>query len=86
VTVRDLSWLVAAAGCVVAVVGVGRLRSMRRGLAMALDFWLAAGLLRLSAGNEWGAIAASAAIVVLRKMVMAFYGAGMRGVAASNST
>lgn len=42
---------------------------LRRGFPLALDFWLAAGLLRLSAEADWPAIATAGAIVCLRRLV-----------------
>jgi uncharacterized membrane protein len=42
---------------------------LQRALPLALDFWLAAGLLRLSATSAWSAIVTAAAIVALRKLI-----------------
>lgn len=67
-TYQALALATAAAGLVslvVATVG-GR---WREGLRMALDLWLAAGLLRLSADPDWDAILAAAGVVAVRELV-----------------
>ena len=39
------------------------------GLRMALDLWIAAGLLRLSGDLGWDVIAAAAAVIAIRQLV-----------------
>jgi Protein of unknown function (DUF1622) len=66
-----------AAAVVVAAVGLLRTPAAGRAgpaelaasLALSLEFLLAAGLLRLSALDDFGALAAVAAIVLLRKLI-----------------
>jgi hypothetical protein len=53
------------AGSVAAVVS----RDGRTALTVALDFWLAAGLLRLGTAAGWEPLLASAAIIVVRQAV-----------------
>ena len=45
------------------------LQNWRRLLPLALDFWMASGLLRLSYRSEWTAIATAAVIILVRKLV-----------------
>ncbi|MBW8487268.1 DUF1622 domain-containing protein [Actinomadura parmotrematis] len=64
----------AALCCVVAGLVAGgavglATRSLRAGLPVALDFWLAAGLLRLGADPGWTSLLATAAIVAVRRLV-----------------
>lgn len=42
---------------------------LRRGLPLAMDFWLAAGLLRLSESVAWSSILIAATVVLLRKLL-----------------
>ncbi|MDI1464578.1 DUF1622 domain-containing protein [Catellatospora sp. KI3] len=63
-----------AGGLVLATSGTARLA-----LAVALDFWLAAGLLRLSLPASWQAVAAAAAILLIRRLL----GAALRHSAAA---
>jgi uncharacterized membrane protein len=66
-----------ALAIVVAAVGLARVPASGRGgpaelaaaLALALEFLLAAGLLRLSAIDDFTALGAVAAIVLLRKLI-----------------
>ncbi|WP_144127133.1 DUF1622 domain-containing protein [Catellatospora sichuanensis] len=67
--VRGAAQLCVAAGFVAGALVFGRCRSGRVALSVALDFWLAAGLLTLSLATTWTAILAAAAIVGLRRML-----------------
>ncbi|WP_155371727.1 DUF1622 domain-containing protein [Catellatospora vulcania] len=67
--VRGAALLCVAAGGVAGALMFARSRSGRSALAVALDFWLAAGLLTLSLATTWTAILAAAAIVGLRRML-----------------
>jgi hypothetical protein len=65
----------AAAGCVVAGFLAGALAllvgcGIRTALRIALDLWLAAGLLRLALPSDGTDILAAAAIVVVRQLVI----------------
>jgi hypothetical protein len=40
---------------------------LRAGVALALDFWMAAGLIRLSGVPSWNAIVTAATLIVIRK-------------------
>ena len=42
----------------------------RPGLAMALELWLAAGLLRLAAPPSWPLVATAAALVAVRRLLV----------------
>ncbi len=72
-TYQALALATAAAGLVcLAVAAMGG--RWRDGLGVALDLWLAAGLLRLSADADWDAILAAAGVVAVRHLVV--YGLG----------
>ncbi|MEV4133158.1 hypothetical protein AB0J72_13445 [Dactylosporangium sp. NPDC049742] len=69
----------AALGCVAAGVVAGWVtfalgRDLRGALGVALDFWLAGGMLRLSVGTDWRPLAAAAAILVVRKLLVVSVG------------
>lgn len=64
----------AALGCVAAGLMTGGVtlalgRDVGAALRMALDFWLAAGLLRLGSAPGWQPILVAATIVALRQLV-----------------
>lgn len=61
---------IVAASVVVAVVAWLRTRELRSALALLLDLWVAAGLLRLTQDASWRAIAGAAAIIGIRKLVV----------------
>ncbi|GAA1380695.1 DUF1622 domain-containing protein [Catellatospora chokoriensis] len=67
--VRGAAQLCVAAGFVAGALAFARCRSGRMAVSVALDFWLAAGLLTLSLATTWTAILAAAAIVGLRRML-----------------
>jgi hypothetical protein len=69
-----------AAGAVVFVLAAVASRSLRSGIPLMLDLWLAAGLLRVTEQGSWSRIAAAAALILVRKLVIAF---GMPGTASS---
>jgi uncharacterized membrane protein len=39
-------------------------------LPLSLDFWLAAGLIRLSGSPDWTTVVSAASIIIVRKLVM----------------
>ena len=57
-------------GLVVLVVGVLVLRAPMVGIAVMLELWTGAGLLRLSAAGTWSAITIAAFVVMMRKVVV----------------
>lgn len=64
----------AAAACVVAGLVSGGLalaltRQLLPAMGVAVDFWVAAGLLRLSLPLRWDALLAAAAVVAVRQVV-----------------
>lgn len=61
--------LAVVAGGILAAAGVAVLAGLRTGLAVLLDFLLAAGLLRLSSSLEWTAIGSIALIVAIRQVI-----------------
>jgi uncharacterized membrane protein len=67
-----------AAGLAAAAVAVALTRDWRAALGMALELWLAAGLLRLSRPAEWRALAVAATVVVVRQVVTRGLRAGDR--------
>ena len=66
----ELSWLVAGLGIVVASVAACLARRISAGLPLAVEFWLASGLLRLSVDETWSALALAAAVVLTRKVLV----------------
>ena len=71
-----LALVLGAAGVVAVVAAALVPRSWRLGLGLALDLWLAGGLLRLTGDPSWQRIAAAAAIVTVRRLI----GSGLRTV------
>jgi uncharacterized membrane protein len=57
-----------AAGFIVAVLVLARTGDVRLALQSALDFWLAAGLLRLGQTPGWQPLAVTAIIIVVRRL------------------
>ena len=69
-TVRDvLALSVSGCGVLAALFAIGATRHVRLALAVALELWTAAGLLRLTEGASWYAVAGAAAIIATRKVV-----------------
>jgi hypothetical protein len=64
------SLLLAGIGILVLLIGLGMYQRLQLALPLALDFWMAAGLLKLAGFPTWTTIATVAAIVVLRKLVV----------------
>ncbi|MFF5228204.1 hypothetical protein [Dactylosporangium sp. NPDC000521] len=65
----------AALGCVAAGLVAGWLtfalgRDVRGALQVALDFWLAGGMLRLAVRTDWRTLAVAAVILVVRKLLV----------------
>ncbi|MER7278681.1 hypothetical protein ABT369_29990 [Dactylosporangium sp. NPDC000244] len=58
-----------AAGLVTGAVTLALGRDVREALRMALDFWLAAGLLRLGATPGWEPLLVAATILAIRQLV-----------------
>ena len=65
---RDAALIVTAAGLIVAVVALARTRRARLALALLLDFFTAAALLRLAAPPSWPALGAAALIIAIRQL------------------
>jgi hypothetical protein len=65
---RDASLIITAAGLIVAAVALARTRRARLALALLLDFFTAAALLRLSAPPTWRALGAAALTIVVRQL------------------
>jgi hypothetical protein len=65
---RDAALIVTAAGLVVAAVAVARTRRARLALALLLDFFTAAALLRLAAPPTWPALGAAALTIAIRQL------------------
>ena len=68
--VQQAAVLCAATGVLTGVAVASRTGDVRQGLAMLLDFLLAAGLLRLSASTSWSALLTTAALVLLRTLLV----------------
>jgi hypothetical protein len=65
---RDAAVLVTAAGLVVATVALARTRRSPLALALLLDFFTAAALLRLAAPPSWAALGAAALTIAIRQL------------------
>lgn len=68
--VVELAGLLVAAAILLGAAVLASARSVRAALGVFLDLLLAAGLLRLAVASTWDAIAAAAAIVVVRKLAV----------------
>jgi hypothetical protein len=66
--VLDAAALAVTAAGVLALLA-GPAQGWHAALALALDFWIGAGLLRLSASTSWSALAVAAAVVAVRTLV-----------------
>ena len=66
----QLAGLLVAAAMLLGAAVLASSRSVRAALGVFLDLLLAAGLLRLAVASTWDAIAAAAAIVVIRKLAV----------------
>ena len=65
---RDAAVLVTAAGLVVATAALARTRRAPLALALLLDFFTAAALLRLAAAPSWAALGAAALTIAIRQL------------------
>jgi hypothetical protein len=65
---HDAALLVTAAGLVVAVVALARTRLVSLALALLLDFFTAASLIRLAGPLTWPVLGATALIIVVRQL------------------
>jgi hypothetical protein len=65
---RDAALIVTVGGLVVAVVAFVRTRQARLALALLLDFFTAAALLRLAAPPTWRALGAAALTIAIRQL------------------
>jgi Protein of unknown function (DUF1622) len=67
--VRFLALLCTTAGLVSGVIVLAAVRRPLPALQVAIDFWVAAGLIRLSGRPSWEAIVGAAGILVLRQLI-----------------
>jgi len=67
--VISVSWVIAAAGIVLGVVGLAVFRQPLLALRVVLELLTAAGLLRLSVDSTWAALAGVALVIAVRKVV-----------------
>ena len=65
---HDAALVVTAAGLVVAAVALARTRRVALALALLLDFFTAASLLRLAAPPSWAALGAAVLIIAIRQL------------------
>lgn len=68
-TLDILALVVTVMGLAVAVTAALVGPGWRPGLGAALELWLAAGLLRLSADADWATLAGAATLVAIRRLV-----------------
>jgi hypothetical protein len=59
-----------AAGVLVFISGILINKKVNNTVSLSLDFWLAAGLIRLSGSPDWRTVASAASIIIVRKLVM----------------
>ena len=62
--------LVSIAGVAAAAIVVATTRRITVGIAVLLELWTAAGLLRLTADRSWGALGVAAVVILLRKALV----------------
>ena len=67
--IRQAALLLTAAGLICLGLAAMLARSWRAGLRMALDLWMAAGLLRLGLHTHGTDLAGAAAIVAIRQLI-----------------
>ena len=67
---RDAALLCTVLGLACSGAVLVRTRDARLGLAVLLDFLLAAGLLRLSGDPQWRTLVTAAVVVAVRRLVM----------------
>lgn len=67
--VRFLALLCSAAGLISGAIVLVTVRRPLLALSVAVDFWVAAGLLRLSGRLSWEVIAGAAGIMLLRQLI-----------------
>ncbi len=72
--IAEAADLLVAAAFVSGMAVLVTVRSVRAALGVFLDVLLAAGLLRLSIADTWGAIAAAAALIAVRKLAVSGLG------------
>lgn len=65
----DISWAIAGAGVLLGALALIAFRRPPMALHVLLDFLLAAGLLRLSVDASWQALAITAAVILVRRVV-----------------
>jgi hypothetical protein len=78
---ESLALTCTAAGLVAGLLVLARTGKGLPALRVALDFWVAAGLLRLAGPPSWPALAGAAAVVALRQLL----GLGLRASAATGA-
>ena len=64
-----IALVLVAASTVLATLAAVRTRHVLAGVPLMLDFWIAAGLLRLTQNTSWTKIAAAATLIAIRKLV-----------------
>ena len=77
-TADALALVCVAAGIACFLVGTGRTARVRTGLPMMLDLFTAAGLLRLSGAPDLRALAVTAIVIAVRKLVTRGLRTGLR--------
>jgi len=67
--VRFFALFCSAAGLISSAIVLATVRRPLLALSVAVDFWVAAGLLRLSGRLSWEVIAGAAGIMLLRQLI-----------------
>jgi hypothetical protein len=67
---NNLALLVTIFGILLFLFSLKMSHSISQALPLALEFWTAAGLLRLSHDSSWHSLLVAATIIAIRKMVM----------------
>lgn len=61
--------LCTTAGIIAGLLAVTRTRQLVASLRLAVEFWAAAGLLRLGSDSAWPTVAAAAGILAIRQLI-----------------
>ncbi|WP_217913926.1 DUF1622 domain-containing protein [Miltoncostaea marina] len=74
--------VVVAMGLLACGAALARGSGLHASLALGLDFWIGAGLIRLTSRGSWQALAGVAVVILIRQMVMRF---GLRPIDAADA-
>lgn len=67
--IEEMALVCTTAGLIAGLLVLVRTRAVVGAVQVALEFWTAAGLLRLSSSGTWSAVGTAAAVVALRQLI-----------------